>query len=50
MKKTDPQLALAYAQLHKYEREVKTASGVWKQFLNEKIAKCRATIAEMESK
>lgn len=50
MKKTDPQLALAYAQLRKYEREVKNASGIWRQFLNEKIAKCKATIKEMENK
>lgn len=50
MNKNDFQLTLAYAQLRKYEREVKNSSRVWKALLNEKIEQCKATIKELEGK
>lgn len=50
MNKNDFQLTSAYAQLRKYEREVKNSSGVWKALLNEKIEQCKATIKELEGK
>lgn len=50
MNKNDFQLTLAYAQLRKYEREVKNSSGVWRALLNEKIEQCKATIKELEGK
>ena len=50
MNKNDFQLTSAYAQLRKYEREVKNSSGVWRDLLNEKIEQCKATIKELEGK